>query len=97
MDKTEYAESTTAPTNAGIYQYTITIPATAEWKAAEISGKFTIEKYELTMLYDKQTIEYDGKAEKDGTKRVWFRFNTLEDNTSVNIAVIMDSANVGEK
>lgn len=97
VDGTTYEESTTAPTNAGTYQYTITIPATAEWKAAEKSGKFTIEKYELTMLYEKQTIEYDGKAEKDGTKRIWFRFNTLENNTPVNIAVIMDSANVGAK
>ena len=91
VDGTTYEESTTAPTNAGTYQYTITIPATAEWSAAEVSGKFTIAKYELTMLYEKRTAEYNG------TDRIWFRFNTLEDNTRVNIAVIMDSANVGAK
>ena len=93
--ETTYEKSTTAPTNAGAYQYTIKIPATAEWNAAEVSGKFTIKQYELTKIYEKQTIVYDGKAEKDGTKRVWFAFNTLEDNTRVLICVIMDSANVG--
>ena len=91
VDGTTYEESKTAPKNAGTYQYTITIPATAEWKSVEKTGKYTIEKYELTVLYEKRTVEYDGKD------RIWFRFNTLEDNTPVNIAVIMDSANVGAK
>lgn len=97
VDGTTYEESTTAPTNAGDYQYTITIPATAEWKAVELSGKYTINSYELAFLYEKQTIEFDGKKQDDGTKRIWFRFETLEDNTGVNIAVIMDSASVGAK
>lgn len=95
--ETTYEKSTTAPTNAGTYQYTITIPATAEWKAAEVSGKFTIAKYELTMVCEKQRIEYDGKAEENGTKRIWFPFNTLEDNTEVRICVMLESANVGAK
>lgn len=97
VDGTTYEESTTAPTNAGTYQYTITIPAATGWEEAELSGKFTIAKYELTFLYEKITIEYDGETASDGTKRIWFKFNTLEDNTSVNIAVIMESANVGAK
>lgn len=97
VDGTTYEESTTAPTNAGDYQYTITIPATAEWKAVELSGKYTINSYELTFLYKKETIEYDGKKRDDGTKIIWYRFETLEDNRGVNIAVIMDSASVGAK
>lgn len=44
---TTYAKSTTAPTNAGSYKYTITIPATAEWKEAQETGSFTIEKYSI--------------------------------------------------
>ena len=59
--ETEYAKSTTAPKNAGTYQYTITIPATAEWKAAEKTGEYTIEKYELVEVYGKtHTKEYSG-------------------------------------
>lgn len=87
--ETTYEKSTTAPTNAGAYQYTIRIPATAEWNAAEVSGKFTIAKYELTEVYKKQTKPYSG------TDKVWFGFYTLEDNTFVKYAIIMDSANIG--
>ena len=95
VGETFYEESTTAPKDAGTYQYTITIPATAEWKAVDVTGTYTIDKYELTEPYKEKIIEYDGKAEKDGTKRIWFGFYTLEDNTFVKYAVIMDSANVG--
>ena len=91
IGETTYAQSATAPKDAGTYRYTITIPATAEWNAAEFSGEYTIVKYELTLLYEKQTAEYNG------TDKIWFRFYTLEDNTRVNIAVVMDSANVGAK
>ena len=91
VDGTTYAESVTAPINAGTYQYTITVPATAEWKEAEKSGKFTIAQYELTELYKIKTAEYNG------TDRIWVKFKTLADNTPVNIAIMMDSANVGAK
>lgn len=61
VGETVYEESTTAPKDAGTYQYTITIPATAEWKAVEVTGTYTIEKYELTELYENvYTKEYDG-------------------------------------
>ena len=91
VGETTYEESTTAPTNAGTYQYTITIPATAEWKAAEKTGNYTIEKYELTELYKKQTAEYNGKD------KIWIRFYTLDNNKPVNIGIVMESANVGAK
>ena len=87
--ETTYAESATAPTDAGTYRYTISIPATAEWKPAEKTGDYTIAKYELKILYKEYLVEYNGD------NRVWLRFNTLADNTGVNIAIIMDSANVG--
>lgn len=45
---TTYAKSTTAPTNAGSYKYTITIPATAEWEVATITNTFEIKKYAVT-------------------------------------------------
>ena len=35
INGTDYAKSTTAPTNAGSYRYTITIPATIEWAKAK--------------------------------------------------------------
>ena len=44
---TTYAESTTAPTNAGTYEYTITIPATTEWAKGEKTGNFEIKKYQV--------------------------------------------------
>lgn len=91
VDGTEYAESTTAPTNAGTYQYTITIPATAEWNAAEKSGEYIINKYELTELYEKtHTKEYSGTI---GVSVKVNPFGTEE--VSVNIA--MKSAAAGTK
>lgn len=44
---TVYSESTTAPTNAGSYEYIITIPATAEWVKGEKTGRFEIAQYTL--------------------------------------------------
>lgn len=89
VDGTEYAESTTAPTNAGTYQYTITISATAEWKAAEISGKYTINKYELTEVYGTaHTKEYDGD------KNIIVRLEPFNVDT-INVQIMMKSANAG--
>lgn len=87
--ETTYAESATAPTDAGTYRYTVSIPATAEWKSAEKTGDYTIAKYELTVLYEKYSKVYNGD------NRIWIRFNTLAENKGVNIAILMDSANVG--
>lgn len=91
VDGTTYEESTTAPTNAGTYQYAITVPATAEWKAAEKTGKFTIEKYELTELYEKtHTKDYSG------TLGITVKVNPFDDEeVSVNIA--MKKADAGTK
>ena len=89
VDGTEYAESTTAPTNAGTYQYTITISATAEWKAAEKSDKYTINKYELTEVYKTtHTKEYDGDT------KIIVRLKPFNvDN--INVQIMMKSANAG--
>ena len=91
VDGTTYEESDTAPINAGTYQYTIAIPATAEWKEAEKTGKFTIAQYELKELYEIKTAEYDG------TDRIWVRFKPFAVDKSVNIAIVMESANAGAK
>lgn len=48
INGTDYEESTTAPTNAGSYRYTITIPATVEWAKGEKTGEFEISKYFVT-------------------------------------------------
>lgn len=86
--ETTYEESTTAPINAGTYQYTITIPATAEWKAAEKTGEYTIEKYELTVVYEtKHTKEYDGNA------NIIVRLAPFGGN--INVQIVMKSANAG--
>lgn len=84
----ETEKSTTAPTNAGTYQYTITIPATAEWKAAEKTGEFTIAKYELTELYATHAKEYDGN------NMVIVEYKSLE-GKDVNIIIWMMSKDVG--
>ena len=91
VDGTTYEESTAAPKNAGTYQYTITIPATAEWKAAEKTGKYTIEKYELTEVYGTtHTKEYSG------TLGISVKVNPFGgEEVSVNIA--MKKADAGTK
>lgn len=48
INGTTYAKSKIAPTNAGNYKYTITIPATAEWVKGEKTGTFEIKKYKVT-------------------------------------------------
>lgn len=57
---TTYAKSTTAPTNAGLYKYTITIPATDEWEAVTKSGDFQIKRYMITEVEKKHTKVYNG-------------------------------------
>lgn len=47
INGTDYAKSTTAPTNAGSYRYTITVPATIEWAKGEKTGNFEIKKYQV--------------------------------------------------
>lgn len=89
--ETTYVESETAPTDAGTYRYTVSIPATTEWKSAEKTGDYTIAKYELTVLYEEYLVEYNG------SNMVLVGFNTLADNTAVNIIIKMNSANVGAK
>ena len=44
---TTYEESTVAPVNAGTYEYTVTVPATSEWKIGEASGQFEIKKFRV--------------------------------------------------
>ena len=89
VEGTTYEESTTAPTNAGTYQYTITVPATAEWKSAEKTDKYTIAKYELTEVYEtKHTKEYDGNA------NIVVRLN-LFNADNINVQIVMKSVNAG--
>ena len=91
VDGTTYEESTAAPTNAGTYQYTITISATAEWKAAEKSGKFTIAKYELTEVYGKtHTKEYDG------TKYIVISGVTTPFGDNLDVQLYLNSSNAGK-
>lgn len=86
-----YAQSATAPKNAGTYRYTITIPATAEWNAAEFSGEYTIAKYELTEVYGKvHTKEYSG------TTGISVTVNPF-DGEEVSVTIAMKGAAAGTK
>ena len=57
---TSYEKTETAPTDVGVYKYIITIPATAEWNAVEISGDFEIKRYFITEVEGKHSKEYNG-------------------------------------
>lgn len=52
---TTYDESTTAPTNAGTYEYTITIPAKGEWAKGEKTGTLEIKKYPINCPSELET------------------------------------------
>lgn len=87
-DGTEYAETTTAPTNAGTYNYAITIPATSEWKEYTSTGKFTIKKFQLKEYEKKHTKVYD----KSNQLAVYFKSFTGKD---MNLQLVVNSANAG--
>lgn len=52
-----------APTNAGTYEYKITIPATAKYKEAQETGTFTIKKYEVNCPDIFESRLADGQTE----------------------------------
>ena len=96
-DGTTYGSSKTAPTNAGKYIMTVSVPDTNTKYTGSASYKFEIKPKTLTATVDAKNKTYDGKAAAD--VEVNLSGTVKSDNISLNktgMSAVFDSEDVGD-